>query len=77
MFMNDITMDNLSADHTNIKKTNLHFGSSNTSFQQSANKVCLRERSLTDALSWAHYQNENDHVYYKFISYRRISNTSY
>ena len=64
MFMNDITMDNLSADHTNIKKINLHFGSSNTSFQQSANKVCLRERSLTDALSWAHYQNENDHVYY-------------
>jgi len=35
-----------------------------TSFEQSISKICLRQTSLTDALSWAHYQNENDHLYY-------------
>ena len=35
-----------------------------TSFEQSTSKVCIRQTSLTDALSWAHYQNENDHLYY-------------
>jgi len=35
-----------------------------TSFDQSSSKICLRQTSLTDALSWAHYQNENDHIYY-------------
>jgi AraC family transcriptional regulator len=35
-----------------------------TSFEQSANKICLRQMSLTDDLSWAHYQNEYDRLYY-------------
>lgn len=35
-----------------------------TSFDQSTSKVCLRQTSLTDALSWAHYQNEHDRLYY-------------
>lgn len=35
-----------------------------TSFDQSSSKICLRQASLTDALSWAHYQNENDRLYY-------------
>lgn len=35
-----------------------------TSFQTSASKICLRQTSLTDSLSWAHYQNEHDHLYY-------------
>ena len=35
-----------------------------TSFEQSASKICLRQTSLTDSLSWAHYQNENDRLYY-------------
>lgn len=35
-----------------------------TSFEQSPSKICLRQMSLTDALSWAHYQNEHDRLYY-------------
>jgi AraC family transcriptional regulator len=35
-----------------------------TSFEQSTSKICLRQTSLTDALSWAHYKIENDHLYY-------------
>ena len=35
-----------------------------TSFEQSPSKICLRQTSLTDALSWAHYQNEHDRLYY-------------
>ena len=35
-----------------------------TSFEQSTSKICLRQTSLTDALSWAHYQNEHDRLYY-------------
>jgi len=35
-----------------------------TSFEQSASKVCLRQTSLTESLSWAHYQNENERLYY-------------
>lgn len=35
-----------------------------TSFEQSPNKICLRHTSLTDSLSWAHYQNEDEHLYY-------------
>lgn len=35
-----------------------------TSFDQSSSKICLRQKSLTDALSWAHYQNEHDRLYY-------------
>ncbi|QFI39822.1 helix-turn-helix transcriptional regulator [Moritella marina ATCC 15381] len=34
------------------------------SFEQSTSKICLRQTSLTEALSWAHYQNENDRLYY-------------
>ena len=34
-------------------------------FHDSSSKICLRQRSLTDALSWAHYQNENERLYYK------------
>lgn len=48
----------------NAENINMHFESSATSFDQSTSKICLRQRSLTDALSWAHYQNENDHLYY-------------
>jgi len=35
-----------------------------TSFHQSQSKICLRQASLTDALSWAHYQNEYDRLFY-------------
>lgn len=35
-----------------------------TSFDESASKICFRQRSLTDSLSWAHYQNQHDHLYY-------------
>jgi AraC family transcriptional regulator len=35
-----------------------------TSFEQSSSKICLRQASLTDSLSWAHYQNENDRLFY-------------
>jgi len=35
-----------------------------TSFEQSPSKICLRQTSLTDALSWAHYQNEHERLYY-------------
>jgi AraC family transcriptional regulator len=35
-----------------------------TSFDSSTSKICLRQTSLTDSLSWAHYQNENEHLYY-------------
>jgi len=35
-----------------------------TSFERSTSKICLRQTSLTDSLSWAHYQNENDRLYY-------------
>lgn len=34
------------------------------SFDQSTSKVCLRQASLTEALSWAHYQNEHDRLFY-------------
>lgn len=34
------------------------------SFDQSTSKVCLRQTSLTEALSWAHYQNEHDRLFY-------------
>lgn len=35
-----------------------------TSFDQSTSKICLRQMSLTESLSWAHYQNEYDRLYY-------------
>jgi len=35
-----------------------------TSFERSTSKICLRQTSLTDSLSWAHYKNENDRLYY-------------
>ena len=35
-----------------------------TSFERSTSKICLRQTSLTDSLSWAHYQNENDRLYF-------------
>lgn len=35
-----------------------------TNFHQSTRKICLRQKSLTDALSWAHYQNEYEQLYY-------------
>ncbi|PKG39039.1 helix-turn-helix domain-containing protein [Psychromonas sp. Urea-02u-13] len=35
-----------------------------TSFEHSASKICLRQTSLTESLSWAHYQNEHDRLYY-------------
>jgi len=41
-----------------------HVEPSEISFEQSTSKICLRQTSLTDALSWAHYQNENDRLYY-------------
>ncbi|MFT5806677.1 MAG: AraC family transcriptional regulator [Moritella dasanensis] len=34
------------------------------SFDQSTSKICLRQTSLTEALSWAHYQNEHDRLFY-------------
>ncbi|MFT7682109.1 MAG: AraC family transcriptional regulator [Moritella dasanensis] len=34
------------------------------SFDQSTSKICLRQASLTDSLSWAHYQNEHDRLFY-------------
>ncbi|MDX2321816.1 MAG: AraC family transcriptional regulator [Moritella sp.] len=37
---------------------------SEISFEQSTSKICLRQASLTDALSWAHYQNEHDRLFY-------------
>ncbi|EPJ48371.1 MAG: helix-turn-helix, AraC type [Osedax symbiont Rs2] len=33
-------------------------------FEQS-NTDCLRTKSLTKSLSWAHYQNDNDNLYYQ------------
>ncbi len=41
-----------------------HTKPSATSFATSGSKICLRQTSLTDSLSWAHYQNEHDHLYY-------------
>ena len=41
-----------------------HVEPSEISFEQSTSKICLRQTSLTDALSWAHYQNEHDRLYY-------------
>jgi len=35
-----------------------------TSFEQSPSKICLRQTSLTESLSWAHYQNEHEQLYY-------------
>jgi len=35
-----------------------------TSFERSTSKICLRQTSLTDSLSWANYKNENDRLYY-------------
>jgi AraC family transcriptional regulator len=35
-----------------------------SSFHQSTNKICLRQTRLTDALSWAHYQNQDERLYY-------------
>jgi len=35
-----------------------------TSFDQSPSKICLRQTSLTESLSWAHYQNEHERLYY-------------
>ena len=40
------------------------FTNTATSFEQSPSKICLRQTSLTDSLSWAQYQNENDRLYY-------------
>ncbi len=37
---------------------------SEISFEQSTSKICLRQASLTDSLSWAHYQNEHDRLFY-------------
>lgn len=37
---------------------------SEISFEQSTSKICLRQMSLTGALSWAHYKNEHDRLYY-------------
>lgn len=37
---------------------------SEISFEQSTSKICLRQASLTEALSWAHYQNEHDRLFY-------------
>ena len=39
-------------------------GLSATSFEHSTSKICLRETSLTESLSWAHYQNEHDRLFY-------------
>ncbi len=44
-----------------------------TSFEQSTSKICLRQTSLTDSLSWAHYQNENDHLYYVNVKQHTLS----
>ena len=41
-----------------------HVEPSEISFEQSTSKICLRQTSLTEALSWAHYQNEHDRLYY-------------
>tara|TARA_R110001583_G_scaffold16561_17_gene67934 strand:+ start:38053 stop:38922 length:870 start_codon:yes stop_codon:yes gene_type:complete len=35
-----------------------------SSFHQSTSKICLRQTNLTEALSWAHYQNEDERLYY-------------
>lgn len=35
-----------------------------TSFDKSPSKLCLRQTSLTDALSWAHYQNQHERLFY-------------
>ncbi|MGB0833853.1 MAG: helix-turn-helix domain-containing protein [Psychrobium sp.] len=48
----------MSASSQRRKKSTL------TSFDQSSSKVCLRQRSLTESLSWSHYRNEHDHIYY-------------
>lgn len=42
----------------------MHAKPATTSFEHSESKICLRQLSLTDALSWAHYQNEHDRIYY-------------
>jgi AraC family transcriptional regulator len=42
----------------------VHLESTATSFEQSTSKICLRQTSLTDSLSWAHYQNEHERLYY-------------
>jgi AraC family transcriptional regulator len=39
-------------------------GFSTTNFHHSLSKTCLRQKSLTDALSWAHYKNEHESLYY-------------
>jgi len=35
-----------------------------TSFEESPSKICLRQTSLTESLSWAHYQNHDAQLYY-------------
>lgn len=34
------------------------------SFEQSTNMSCIRQKSLTGELSWSHYQNEHDRLYF-------------
>jgi len=47
-----------------LDNASIHLEHSATSFEQSTSKICLRQTSLTDSLSWAHYQNEHDRLYY-------------
>lgn len=44
--------------------TETKLNSAHISFEQSTSKICLRQTSLTESLSWAHYQNEHDRLYY-------------
>ena len=30
-----------------------------------SSKICFRQKSLTKGLSWAHYQNDHERIYYK------------
>ncbi|MCG7531237.1 AraC family transcriptional regulator [Psychrobium sp. MM17-31] len=53
-------MSNKAMDTTSLSPKK----STPTNFDESASKICFRQRSLTDSLSWAHYQNQHDHLYY-------------
>lgn len=54
----------LITDNVNLKQAAQTLDATATSFEQSTSKICLRQTSLTDSLSWAHYQNEHDRLYY-------------
>jgi AraC family transcriptional regulator len=49
---------------TNTQITPSDIELSPINFHHSVNKTCLRQTKLTDALSWAHYKNAHESLYY-------------